>query len=146
MSLTVYFKDTVMKRLRRDPAFARALLCQGIETLLSNEPEVSKDLLRDYINGTIGFDGLSKQVDIPVKSLMRMLGPGGNPQANNLFAIVAALQKHAGVQIRVTSTPVKKAAKTARKAKAAESGNHEYRAPSYESARGFAEAGAKFKR
>ena len=41
---------------------------------------------------TVGFSALSKQTQIPEKSLMRMVGPRGNPTASNLFAIMAALQ------------------------------------------------------
>ena len=35
------------------------------------------------------------------KSLMRMLGPQGNPQARNLFEIIGCLQEREGVQLRV---------------------------------------------
>jgi hypothetical protein len=34
---------------------------------------------------TIGFEGLGSLTDKSPKSLMRMLGPTGNPQARNLF-------------------------------------------------------------
>jgi len=44
------------------------------------------------INATVGFASLSKETHIPEKSLMRMVGPRGNPTASNLFAMVAALQ------------------------------------------------------
>jgi hypothetical protein len=32
---------------------------------------------------------------------MRMFGPSGNPQAKNLFAVLAALQKDAGIELQV---------------------------------------------
>jgi hypothetical protein len=35
--------------------------------------------------------------------LMRMLGPNGNPQARNLFAIVAYLQEKEGLRFSVRS-------------------------------------------
>jgi hypothetical protein len=35
---------------------------------------------------------------------MRMLGPSGNPQARNLFEIVACLQQAEGVRFEVRST------------------------------------------
>ncbi len=35
------------------------------------------------------------------KSLMRMYGPDGNPQARNLFQIVAYLQKNEGLRLEV---------------------------------------------
>jgi hypothetical protein len=36
------------------------------------------------------------------KSLIRMFGPRGNPQARNLFAIIGYLQKQAGVELHVS--------------------------------------------
>ena len=38
------------------------------------------------------------------KSLMRMLGPKGNPQARNFFEIVAYLQKKEGLRLKVRAT------------------------------------------
>ena len=107
--LTVSFKETVMDRVRRDPEFAAALLRQGIDALLCEEFDVAKDLLRDYINATMGFDGLARAVGVPPKSLMRMLGPDGNPQASNLVAIIGALRRDAGIELRVAEiSPAKK--------------------------------------
>jgi len=37
----------------------------------------------------------------PPKSLIRMFGPRGNPQAKNLFSVIGYLQKRAGVQLSV---------------------------------------------
>jgi len=56
--------------------------------------------LRDYVNGTHGFGALGAATGKPVKSLMRMLGPNGNPQAQNLFEIVAHLQKKEGIRLQ----------------------------------------------
>ena len=36
------------------------------------------------------------------KSLIRMFGPRGNPQAKNLFNVLGYLQKRAGLQLHVT--------------------------------------------
>src|SRR5260370_54790 len=47
------------------------------------------------------FPALSKETHIPEKSLMRMVGPRGNPTASNLFAIVAALQHQTHVETHV---------------------------------------------
>jgi hypothetical protein len=104
MALTRSFKVTLYSRLRRDAAFRRALLREAIEVMLGGELETGKAVLRDYVNGTIGFRALSAATRIPVKSLMRMLGPNGNPQAANLFEIVAHLQKKEG--IRLEARPV----------------------------------------
>jgi DNA-binding phage protein len=60
-------------------------------------------MLRDYINATIGFADLAKRSGIPEKSLMRMFGASGNPQAGNLFAVIACLQEaeHVALEVRV---------------------------------------------
>jgi hypothetical protein len=39
----------------------------------------------------------------PAKSLIRMFGPRGNPQAKNLFSVISYLQKKAGVHLRVAA-------------------------------------------
>jgi DNA-binding phage protein len=103
MPLTRSFKETVMEDIKRDPEFAEAMLREGIDALLSDEIEVGKDMLRDYINATIGFEKLGKKVGVPPKSLMRMFGPSGNPQAKNLFAVIGALQKNAGIELHVAA-------------------------------------------
>jgi hypothetical protein len=100
MALTRDFSETVQARLRRDPVFRRALLSEAIECMLGGELEVGKALLRDYVNGTHGFGALGAATGKPVKSLMRMLGPNGNPQAQNLFEIVAHLQKKEGIRLQ----------------------------------------------
>lgn len=101
MALTRHFKDTVMARAQHDARFRRALLTEAINELLAGDIAAGKALLRDYINATLGFEKLSAAVDRPVKSLQRMLGTSGNPTAENLFAILKALQEHEAVIIRV---------------------------------------------
>ena len=101
MALTRDFKETVQARVRRDPAFRKALLRDGIESLLAGDVETGKTVLRDYINATVGFEGLGSVTQRSPKSLMRMFGPKGNPQARNLFAIVAYLQRQEGVRLEV---------------------------------------------
>ncbi|MHB8653621.1 MAG: helix-turn-helix domain-containing transcriptional regulator [Terriglobia bacterium] len=101
MALTRDFKETVKARAERDPAFRRELLREAIECLLSGEVDSGKMVLRDYINATIGFAQLAAALRWSPKSLMRMLGPSGNPHARNLFKIVAYLQEKGGVRLQV---------------------------------------------
>ena len=63
--------------------------------------DTGKAILRNYINATIGFDELGAVTNKSPKSLMRMFGPQGNPQARNLFEIIGHLQKHEGLQLEV---------------------------------------------
>ena len=102
MPLTRKFKATILEDMRRKPGFAKAMFVEGINSLLRNEFDIGKSILRDYINATIGFEKLGRKVGLPPKSLMRMFGPSGNPQAKNLFAVIAALQKDAGIELQVT--------------------------------------------
>lgn len=101
MALTRDFKETIQARVQRDPAFGRELLREGIESLLAGDMETGKAILRDYIKATVGFAEVSAVTHRSPKSLMRMLGPNGNPQARNLFEIVAYLQQKEGVRFEV---------------------------------------------
>jgi hypothetical protein len=103
MPLTRDFKETIRARVKRDPSFRKALLREGIENFLSGDVETGKIILRDFINATVGFTKLSNVMHRSAKSLMRMLGPRGNPQARNLFEIVAYLQHAEGVRFEVRS-------------------------------------------
>jgi DNA-binding phage protein len=51
----------------------------------------------------VGFEQLAKATGVPAKSLIRMFGPRGNPQAKNLFGVIGYLQKRAGVQLHVAA-------------------------------------------
>lgn len=106
MALTKDFKDTIQRRARRDPAFRKALLQEGVECLLAGDIDTGKAVLRDYINATIGFEALSKVFDKSSKSLMRMFGPNGNPQASNLFAVIGYLQEQEGIHLEVKARKV----------------------------------------
>jgi hypothetical protein len=101
LALTRNFKETIKDRVERDPAFREELLKEGVECLLTGDVDTGKTILRDYINATIGFDALGSLTDKSPKSLMRMLGPKGNPQARNLFEIIAHLQKREGIHLEV---------------------------------------------
>ena len=103
MTLTRDFKETIQARAQRDAAFRKALLREGVENFLAGDVETGKTVLRDYINATVGFEELGAILHRSPKSLMRMFGPQGNPQARNLFDIVAYLQKKEGVRLEVRS-------------------------------------------
>lgn len=105
MALTKSFKELVQRRIAGDSAFGEALLREGIDTMLAGDIETGKAILRDYIKATIGFEKLGAATGAPPKSLIRMFGPRGNPQARNLFGILGYLQKQAGVEFHVTLEP-----------------------------------------
>jgi DNA-binding phage protein len=96
------FKELVQYEVRKDKAFAEALLREGVDAMLSGDVETGKTILRDYIKATVGFEKLGAATGAPPKSLIRMFGPRGNPQAKNLFSVIGYLQKRAGLRLHVT--------------------------------------------
>jgi DNA-binding phage protein len=106
MALTREFKETIRARVARDPKFRKELLREGIEAMLTGDIATAKTILRDYINATVGFTELAEATRIPSKSLMRMLGPTGNPRAGNLFDVVSFLQQREGVRFRLKAGPI----------------------------------------
>jgi AraC-like DNA-binding protein len=106
MALTKDFKVTIQARAQRDSALRKALLQEGIECLLAGDIDTGKAVLRDYINATVGFEELSQVFGKSSKSLMRMFGPKGNPQATNLFAVIGYLQEREGVHREVKARKV----------------------------------------
>ncbi len=101
MALTKDFRETTYARAQRDAAFRKSLLTEAVNAYFGGEEAIGKAVLKDLINATIGFEKLAAVVRIPSKSLHRMLGPRGNPNAANFFAILRALQKSEGVRLRV---------------------------------------------
>jgi DNA-binding phage protein len=102
---TKSFKKLVQKHVADDPAFAEALLREGVETLLSGDIDTGKAILRDYIKATVGFEKLGEATGTQAKSLIRMFGPRGNPQAKNLFSVIGYLQKRCGRHLQVKMVP-----------------------------------------
>ena len=105
MPLTRSFKELVQRHVADDPAFGDALLREGIDTMLAGDVDAGKAILRDYIKAAIGFEKLGEATGTQPKSLIRMFGPRGNPQARNLFSVIGYLQKRAGVELHVMAGP-----------------------------------------
>ncbi len=101
MALTCSYRDHVKARIKSDPEFRQALFQEAAQTLISGDVDTARAVLRDFINATVGFAALAKATGTPPKSLMRMLGPGGNPTATDLFSVIGALQKKTRVYLEV---------------------------------------------
>jgi len=103
MALTRSFRDTIQEQLAsRD--FRREFLREAVNNMVAGDLDTAKSVLREYINGTVGFVELGKAVSKSPKSLMRMLSADGNPHARNLFAVVAYLQKAEGTVLEVQAS------------------------------------------
>ncbi len=77
MALTRDFRDTIRERARRDAGFRRALLQEAVEQMLAGDVGLSKTMIRNYINATVGFPALAETVHTPSESLMRMFSAKG---------------------------------------------------------------------
>jgi len=100
MALTRKFKDTVQKRVSRDPEFRHALLVEAINELLAGDYNIAKSILRDYINATITFPVLAQELHKSSKSIHRMLGPNGNPRMDSMVGILKVLQTKENIKLR----------------------------------------------
>ena len=105
MTITRSFKELVRVRVASDADFATALLREGVDTMLSGDVDTGKAILRDYIKSTVGFEKLGTATGTQPKSLIRMFGPRGNPQARNLFGVISYLQQQAGIELHVMQQP-----------------------------------------
>lgn len=101
MPLTKNFTETIKADLQSSSDFRRALLREAVGCMVLGDLDTGKSILRQYINGTIGFIKLGTDLSRSPKVLMRMFSPSGNPQARNLFEIIAHLQKIDGTVLEV---------------------------------------------
>lgn len=104
MPLGRAFQKAVRARATRDPRFRVAVLEEGLDALLAGDLPGMRTALRTYVNATLGFAGLARRTGIPDKSLMRMLGPKGNPRAAHLATLFRVLAEEEGVEISARVT------------------------------------------
>ncbi len=101
MPLTRSFRETIVEQLA-DKEFRREFLREAVGNMVAGDLETAKSVLREYVNGTLGFIALGQALSKSPKSLMRMLSPSGNPHARNLFEMVVYLQKIEGAVLEVS--------------------------------------------
>lgn len=103
MALTRDFRETVQTRVRNDEKFSRRLLSDAVEALLADEAALGRDILRDFIDATIGSPALAEKIGIHGQALHQMFGSKGNPTAASLFNIIARLQQLEGEWLQVAA-------------------------------------------
>lgn len=105
MTSTTDFYDTIRERSESDADFRISLLETAAESIISGDLEEGKVALRLYIKTSIGYKQIADLTGIHPKSLVRMLGPDGNPQASNLTNLLAQALQQEGIRIEVKATP-----------------------------------------
>ena len=100
-SLTRKHSDTIKKDLQSSPSFRRALFAEAINSMLEGEFEAGRAVLREYIQGTVGFVALGKAIGKSPRSVRRMLSHDGTLRTRSFIAILAYLQKVEGTVLEV---------------------------------------------
>ncbi len=104
-TLTTPFLTTLRDRAANDADFRIALLEYAVESVLAGDLDETKAVLRTYIKATTGYEDFAKQIGVHPKSLIRMLGPDGNPRSSNLLALLAQTLQLEDVRVEVRTTP-----------------------------------------
>jgi hypothetical protein len=105
MALTRDFKELARSGSPAIQLSAMRSSREGADAMLAGDVGAGKAILRDYIKATVGFEKQGEATGAPAKSLIRMLGQRGNPQARNRFGVIGYLQKQAGVELHVSQGP-----------------------------------------
>jgi len=101
MALTREYRETVVKRIKSDPRFAKALYAEAVSAILDGETGEGLSMLRDLVHAEITFTELSRQTGFNEKSLHRMLSRRGNPTARTLAVIIRAMSQDLKVTPKV---------------------------------------------
>ena len=94
----------IFRRLRDDRTFGSVVLLEAVRALFDNDVDLTKGLLRRFVDTSCGFSQLAELTEVHPKSLVRMLGPNGNPSAKRLVAILTHLSHLHGVRFSVGIT------------------------------------------
>ena len=62
MALTRNFEETVMARIKSDPAFRGELIVEATNAILMDDRETGKALLRDYLNATETIADIAREL------------------------------------------------------------------------------------
>jgi DNA-binding phage protein len=101
MTLTRDFKETVMSRVKKDPAFRSELIVEATNAFLAGDIETGKSLLRDYLNATEALPTIASELDLNEKSIRRMLGPNGNPTLKNFLRLLTACSRIEHLKLQI---------------------------------------------
>ncbi len=77
------------------------MIREAVEKLVNGDVEIGLSILGDYVNATVGYKTLAEITDKNPKRLMRMLGPAGNPTAENLFSVIKYLKGQEGLEFDI---------------------------------------------
>jgi len=97
MELTQNYDIGIIERIKRERAFAEALLDEVDETSENKDYSVTQELLRVLIIGTIGFGRLSHALSMTSEKLQELLESATPPAPGQMSSITKALKLALGV-------------------------------------------------
>jgi signal transduction histidine kinase len=110
MALTREFKRTVVERVQRDPAFAKALLDEAATLFLNGEADTARLVLRDLVNATVTFassEAKERRVEVIVEPIcdLTLTGPqaGALREAFSNLVVNAVQAIEGGGQVKIES-------------------------------------------
>ena len=101
MPLSKEFKELVVERAAKDPEFRRGLITEALNLILNGEVTAGRLMLRDYINATGAMNDIAVKLKKQKPSIVRMLGPHGNPTLESFVPIVNACAEREKIDLSV---------------------------------------------
>lgn len=106
MALTRSYRETVLERIRQDPAFTAALYAEAITALVEGDKATTLSILRDLTHAHISFKRLAEETGYGEKALHRMLGKNGNPTSDSLACIIHTVENDLDLSVEVKAKPI----------------------------------------
>ena len=95
------YRETLLERAQDEPEFREELLKGAVRCMFNGEPRIGRLRLHNYIYAAIGFDELSRKTGRRLEDLERIFSRNGNPRADELLSIIAALAEHEDIELDV---------------------------------------------
>ena len=109
MALTREYRETVLARLRSDPAFTAAVFAEALTALTEGDKATTLSIFRDLVHAHISFKRLGEQTGLDEKTLHRMLSDRGNPTTENLARLIRTIERDLGLSTTIEAQRAKPA-------------------------------------
>ncbi len=94
MALVKETEPTGGQLVAADPELATTLLNEALELIASGEPDPARLLIRDVVNGLVGFEMLAAKTEISGDRLREMLSPEGKATFQELSRIFVEVRTY----------------------------------------------------
>lgn len=105
MALSKEIQKFFVEQTQRSPEYRSLLLADAAQNILHGELQLAREKIKIAVHSSVGFESLGKKLGKSPKSLPRSFGPGGNPTAKRLIAVLTALHDFLDVSLEVKAVP-----------------------------------------